>query len=107
MTLREEIQQATNRIDRQSITHAVAAAKRGDPSGRLQLTGVMAWVAYACPDATNAVYDNIASAWLGCGPTPEIPVSFAQRGRSKSEHRDLPACFSQNAILHVMSCRTR
>lgn len=77
MPLRQEIQQATTRIDRQSIAHAVAAAKRGDPSGRLQLTGVMAWVAYACPDATIAVYDNIASAWLGSGPTPEVPVGLA------------------------------
>ncbi len=78
MTLREKIRQATTCIDRQSIAHAVAAAKRGDPAGRLQLTGVMAWVAYACPDATNAVYDNIASAWLGSGPTPEIPVGLAE-----------------------------
>jgi ubiquinone biosynthesis protein Coq4 len=78
MSLRQEIQNATTRIDRHAIAQAVAGAKRGEVAGRIQLTGVMAWVAYACPDATNAVYNNIASAWLGRGPTPEIPVGLVE-----------------------------
>ena len=78
MSLRQEIQNATARIDRQAIAQAVAGAKRGEAAGRIQLTGVMAWVAYACPDATNAVYNNIASAWLGRGPTPEIPEGLVE-----------------------------
>ncbi len=78
MTVQADIQQATTRIDQQSIARAVAAAKRGDSAGRVHLTGAMAWVAYACPDATNAVYTNITSAWLGHGPTPAIPVGLAE-----------------------------
>ena len=78
MTLRDEIQQATTRIDHHTIARAVAAVKRGDRAGQVQLSGVMAWVAYSCPDATHAVYSNIASAWLGSGPTPEIPVGLAE-----------------------------
>jgi len=78
MTLRDEIQQATTRIDHHTIGRAVAAVKRGDRAGQVQLTGVMAWAAYSCPDATHAVYSNIASAWLGSGPTPEIPVGLAE-----------------------------
>ncbi len=73
MTLRESIQNAAKRTDAHAICQAVAAAKRGDSSGRVLLAGVMIWAAYSCPDATNAIYDNIASAWLGAGPTPEIP----------------------------------
>jgi ubiquinone biosynthesis protein Coq4 len=72
MELREHIQQATKKMDAYSIARAVAAAKRGEPLGRIQLTGALAWVGYSCPDAASAVYDNIASAWLGDGPTPEI-----------------------------------
>lgn len=78
MSLRESVQQATRRVDAKSIAQAVAAAKRGDPAGHVTLAGVMAWVAYSCPDATSAVYDNIASAWLGHGPRPEIPTGLAQ-----------------------------
>lgn len=78
MTLHEKIQQAARRTGAQSIRQAVAAAKRGDASGRVLLTGVMTWAAYSCPDATSAVYDNIASAWLGSGPTPDIPEGLAE-----------------------------
>jgi ubiquinone biosynthesis protein Coq4 len=78
MTLRTQIESLTKRADRATIAQAVAAAKRGDRAGQMQLTGVMAWAAYSCPDANNAVYDNIASAWLGQGPTPEIPEGLAE-----------------------------
>ena len=78
MTMRESIQNAAQRAGAHSIRQAVAAAKRGDASGRILLTGVMTWAAYSCPDATSAVYDNIASAWLGSGPTPEIPESLPE-----------------------------
>jgi ubiquinone biosynthesis protein Coq4 len=73
MTLRAKIQQATQRPDAQSLRNAVVAAKKGDAAGHILITGAMTWAAYSCPDATDAVYDNIASTWLGSGPTPEIP----------------------------------
>lgn len=78
MNSREKLQQSTRWTDAQTIANATAAAKRGSASGRLQLTAAMAWAAYSCPDATQAVCDNIASAWLGSGPTPDIPKDFAQ-----------------------------
>ncbi|MEZ5502474.1 MAG: Coq4 family protein [Halioglobus sp.] len=78
MTRRERLQRATSRMDARSIAAAVAAAKRGDAEGRLQLSAVMAWVAYSCPDATPAVCDNIAAAWLGRGPTPEVPTGLPE-----------------------------
>lgn len=76
MTRRQQLQQATARMDAGTIREAVAAAKRGSAEGRLQLCAVMSWVAYSCPEATTAVCDTIASAWLGTGPTPEIPVGL-------------------------------
>jgi ubiquinone biosynthesis protein Coq4 len=76
MSRRERLQQSAKRMDSDAIAAAVAAAKRGDPEGRLQLSAVMAWVAYSCPDACEAVCDNIASSWLGSGPKPEVPVDL-------------------------------
>lgn len=73
MTRRERLQHDARWMDADTIARAVASAKRGGSEGRLTLTAAMAWVAYACPDATIPVCDNIASAWLGSGPTPEIP----------------------------------
>jgi ubiquinone biosynthesis protein Coq4 len=78
VSLREQIQQASKRTDAESIARAVAAAKRGDSSGRIQLTAAMTWAGYSCPDATAALYDNIASAWLGYGPTPQIPEGLPE-----------------------------
>jgi ubiquinone biosynthesis protein Coq4 len=71
---REQFQQATKRTDAASLAQAVADAKSGKSSGRLQIATAMAWAAYSCPDATPEVFDNICSAWLGTGPTPEIPA---------------------------------
>lgn len=73
MNSRERLQKLTRYTGRETIHQAVAAAKRGSHEGRLQLTAAMAWAAFACPDACPAVCDNIASAWLGRGPTPEVP----------------------------------
>jgi ubiquinone biosynthesis protein Coq4 len=78
MTRRQQLQNATARMDARTIREAVAAAKRGSTEGRLQLSAVTSWVAYACPEATTAVWDNITSAWLGCGPTPEIPMGLPE-----------------------------
>lgn len=78
MTRREQLQAASQWASSQSIAEAVAQAKRGEASGRLALTAVMAWTAYACPDATPSVCDNIASAWLGEGPVPEVPRNLPQ-----------------------------
>jgi ubiquinone biosynthesis protein Coq4 len=72
MTRRQRLQHITGRVTGDSIRGAVAEAKCGSSEGRLKLCAVMAWAAYSCPDATNSVCDNIASAWLGYGPTPEI-----------------------------------
>lgn len=73
MNRRQQLQHDARWVNAGTIANAVAAAKRGDAEGRLALCAAMAWVAYACPDASIAVYDNIASAWLGSGPTPDIP----------------------------------
>ena len=78
MTRRQRLQQSARRMDAKAIASAVAAAKRGESEGRLQLTAVMAWIAYSCPDACDAVCDNIASAWLGSGPTPAVPVGLSE-----------------------------
>ncbi len=73
MDRRQKLQELTRYTDAQTLADAVAAAKRGSGEGRLQLTAAMAWAAFACPDACPAVCDNIASAWLGSGPTPAVP----------------------------------
>lgn len=78
MPTREQLQSATRQVDAKSIAQAVAQAKRGSSEGRVALAGAMAWVAYSCPDACAAVCDNIASAWLGSGPTPEIPTGLPE-----------------------------
>lgn len=78
MSIREKIQQATKRTDAATLSRAVAAVKRGDRSGFIPLTGAMVWAGYSCPDATEAVYDNIASAWLGTGPTQEVPTGLPE-----------------------------
>ena len=78
MSMREKIQQASKRTDAATIARAVGAVKCGDRSGYIPLVGAMVWVGYSCPDATNAVYDNIATAWLGAGPTPEVPAGLPE-----------------------------
>ncbi|MFT4613701.1 MAG: ubiquinone biosynthesis protein Coq4 [Bacteroidia bacterium] len=78
MSKREQLQQLARHTDAKSIAEAVAAAKAGNSEGRLKLAAYAAWVAYACPEATEAVWDNISSAWLGSGPTPEIPQRFPE-----------------------------
>ena len=78
MNRRQQLQQSTHWTDAETIHNAVAAAKRGDQEGRLLLCATAAWVAYACPDACPAVWDNIASAWLGKGPTPEVPADLPE-----------------------------
>ena len=79
MTRRERLQKATTRADAATILAAVAAAKRGSSEGRLQLTALMTWVAYSCPDATTAVCDAISSAWLGTGgPALEVPMGLPE-----------------------------
>jgi len=78
MNRRDTLQQLTRYTDAATIAEAVAAAKHGSGEGRLRLTAAMAWVAYACPDACPAVCDNIASAWLGAGPTPEVPRNLPE-----------------------------
>ena len=78
MSRRQQLQAAATRIDATTIASAVAAAKHGDVEGRIALAGVAAWAAYACPQAVSAVWDNIATAWLGRGPSPEIPAGLPE-----------------------------
>lgn len=78
MNRREKLQQLTHHTDRQTLIDAVAAAKRGSGEARLQLTAAMCWAAYSCPDACQSVCDNISSAWLGRGPTPEVPTGLPE-----------------------------
>lgn len=78
MDLRQQLQQQTRHVDAKTIKDAVDASKRGSTEGRLQLSAAMAWTAYSCPEATEAVFDNICSAWLGHGPTPEIPTGLPE-----------------------------
>ena len=75
---KERLQAATAYTDCDAIARAVALAKRGDGEGRVQMAAAAAWVAYACPAASVAVWDNIAAAWLGAGPTPDIPDDLPQ-----------------------------
>lgn len=51
---------------------SLEAAKEGHAAGQLQVAATMTWTAFSCPDATSAVYDNIASVWLGDGEQREI-----------------------------------
>lgn len=44
----------------------------------MRVAAAMAWAGFACPDAIEAVYDNIAAAWLGSGETPPIPTGLAE-----------------------------
>ena len=38
----------------------------------------MAWAGFSCPGAIEAVYDNIAAAWLGSGETPPVPADLPE-----------------------------
>lgn len=76
MTARAQLQELTRHTDAAALASAVEQAKRGRAAGREQLTAAMAWVAFACPGATQAVVDNIAAAWLGRGPTPCVPADL-------------------------------
>lgn len=78
MDSRRELQALTTPTTAQAIADAVAAAKRGDANGRLRMTAIAAWAAFSCPDASIAVWDNIASHWTGKGPTPEVPAGLPE-----------------------------
>jgi ubiquinone biosynthesis protein Coq4 len=75
---RAQLRQLTRYTDATTLVEAVAAARRGDAGGRLQITAAMAWVAFACPDATPAVCDTLAAAWLGSGEVTDIPRGLPQ-----------------------------
>jgi ubiquinone biosynthesis protein Coq4 len=73
MTDRTEFQNSTRRPEPAALRAAVIEAKRGEASGRLKITSALCWVAFACPDATNRVYDILANAWLGSGDCARAP----------------------------------
>ena len=77
MNWRQDFQNSVRPVDNAFVQTAVAAAKRGERQGRLDIAASLAWAAYACPDATYEVYDVLASAWLGRGPTSDIPSDKA------------------------------
>lgn len=66
-----EFQQATRRVSQESLVASLEAAKKGYATGQLQVAATMTWAAFSCPDAITAVYDNIASVWLGDGEPNE------------------------------------
>ena len=78
MDRRQKLRQLTRHTSAADIADAVAAAKRGSGEGRLVMTAATAWAAFACPDASVPVWDNIASSWLGTGPTPDIPENLPE-----------------------------
>ena len=67
-----EFEQATCRVSRDTLIDSLEAAKKGYAEGQFQVAAAMTWTAFSCPDAVSAVYDNIASVWLGDGEQPEI-----------------------------------
>lgn len=76
MDKRHQLQLQTGQTSAAALAAAAAGARRGDEAGRLRLVATATWAAFSCPDATPAVWDNIASAWLGEGPTPEVPAGL-------------------------------
>ena len=78
MDLTSEFQEAASGVNRESLVNSLKAAKRGDTTGQLQVAATMTWVAFSCPDAISAVYDNIASVWLGDGEQREIDERFSE-----------------------------
>jgi ubiquinone biosynthesis protein Coq4 len=72
MSDRDKFMAMTRRPDLARLREAVQEAKRGEPMGRLEMAGAMAWVAFACPEAITPVYDHLASAWLGRGEAPPL-----------------------------------
>ena len=73
-----EFQQATCRASAESLVESLEAAKNGDATGQLRVAATMTWVAFSCPDAMSAVYDNIASVWLHDGEQLEIAEKLAE-----------------------------
>ena len=67
-----EFEQATYRVDRDTLADSLEAAKKGYATGQLHVAATMTWAAFSCPDAIQSVYDNIASIWLGEGEQREI-----------------------------------
>ncbi len=73
-----EFKAQTHRVEAQAFRADVVAARGGDRDARERVSAALMWTAFSCPDATEALYDNLASAWLGRGPQPEIPDDLPQ-----------------------------
>ena len=73
---RAGFQKAARHIDAAALDSAVQALRQGDHGGRMRVAAAMAWAGFSCPGAIEAVYDNIAAAWLGSGETPPVPTEF-------------------------------
>ena len=78
-----EFQQAATRVSRQALIDSLEAAKNGYATGQLQVAATMTWTAFSCPGAIDAVYDNIASVWLGDGEQREIDQNFPEAALSE------------------------
>jgi ubiquinone biosynthesis protein Coq4 len=78
MSERADFQKMVCKPDLAALAHAVRLAKQGRGEGRLQMAAAMAWVAFACPEATNAVYDALAVAWLGTGTSSAFPAELPE-----------------------------
>ncbi len=73
-----EFQNAARRIGRKALVDSLEAAKQGHAAGQLQIAATMTWAAFSCPDAIDAVYDNIAGVWLGDDDPQEMPERLAE-----------------------------
>jgi ubiquinone biosynthesis protein Coq4 len=73
-----DIRAQAHHSDAQAFRADVIAARGGDSAARVRVSAVLIWTAFSCPDATQAVYDNLASAWLGRGRQPAIPADLPQ-----------------------------
>ena len=78
MTNRADFQRSTAKPEPAALRAAVMEAKQGQASGRLQIVSALCWVAFACPEATNRVYDILANAWLGSGSCAREPEELPE-----------------------------
>ena len=91
MTRRERRQKSVTRVDALTHAEAVAAAKGASSEDRLQLTALITWVGYSCPDTTTVACSAVISVWLGTGvPAPEIPKGLPEARLEDSFCRAAP-----------------
>ncbi len=78
MDRRAKLQSLTRPTTTAALQNATTLAKRGDRDAQLELAAALAWVAYACPDASPTVWDAVSACWLGRGEAPQIMTELPQ-----------------------------